>query len=269
MPPKMKPQLTHFLSLPLVTPASRPQLQSSLQRFAAEVTTPDDSGEAELPARAIRPIGALHLTIGVMSLPTPERVDAACTYLRSLDIPRMLGAAAAPLRNVNFNSAGSPAPPTAVSELTNMPALEPPPPLPQPLTTTLSGLHTFRRPTSSSALHASPTPSSPHLLPFAAALRAAFLTAGFIVPEDRPMTLHATLVNTVYTRSAKSGKTRWSKGSSRFDATALIERYRDVEWAADVRIEKVEICKMGASDVVEGGRVVDKVYEEIASVELP
>lgn len=83
------------------------------------------------------------------------------------------------------------------------------------------------------------------------------------------MTLHATLVNTVYTRSAKSGKTRWSKGSSRFDATALIERYRDVEWAADVRIEKVEICKMGASDVVEGGRVVDKVYEEIASVELP
>lgn len=38
-----------------------------------------------------------------------------------------------------------------------------------------------------------------------------------------------------------------------------------------VRIEKVAICEMGARDVLEGedGRVVDQVYKEIASVELP
>ena len=67
---------------------------------------------------------------------------------------------------------------------------------------------------------------------------------------------------------------RWGKGSGRFDATALIERYRDVVWASDVRIEKVAICEMGAKDVLGGEDsggvvVVDQVYREIASVELP
>ena len=48
-----------------------------------------------------------------------------------------------------------------------------------------------------------------------------------------------------------------------------MERYRDVEWARDVRIEKVAICEMGARDVLSEARVVDQVYREIASVELP
>lgn len=51
----------------------------------------------------------------------------------------------------------------------------------------------------------------------------------------------------------------------------------DAVWAADVRVEKVAICEMGAKDVREegdregegDGRVVDQVYKEIASVELP
>ncbi|CAD6581347.1 MAG: hypothetical protein ASARMPREDX12_000440 [Alectoria sarmentosa] len=274
MPPKPKPQLTHFLLLPLVTPTSRPQLQSSLQRFAAEVTTPTESAEATLPAKAIRPVGAIHLTIGVMSLLTPERVDAACSYLKSLDIHSMLGAASVSPTH-NLDSTGSPPPPITITE----PMTDPQPPPPQPLTTTLSGLHTLRAPTRSSSLRASPapSPSPPHLHPFATALRAAFTTAGFLVPEPRPLSLHATIVNTIYARSARSGKMRWGKGSGRFDATALIERYRDVVWASDVRIEKVAICEMGAKDVLggeeeDGGggvEVVDQVYREIASVELP
>lgn len=49
----------------------------------------------------------------------------------------------------------------------------------------------------------------------------------------------------------------------------------DAVWADDVRVEKVAICEMGARDVREegegegDGRVVDQVYKEIASVELP
>lgn len=50
----------------------------------------------------------------------------------------------------------------------------------------------------------------------------------------------------------------------------------DAVWADNVRLEKVAICEMGAKDVREGeeeeegnGRVVDQVYKEIASVELP
>lgn len=46
-----------------------------------------------------------------------------------------------------------------------------------------------------------------------------------------------------------------------------------MRWVEDVRIEKVAICEMGARDVLEGEGegvvVVDQVYREIASVELP
>lgn len=59
-----------------------------------------------------------------------------------------------------------------------------------------------------------------------------------------------------------------------------MERFEGVVWAGDVRVEKVAICEMGAVDVdVVGGEgeegqgegvvVVDKVYKEVASVELP
>ncbi|KAF6221554.1 hypothetical protein HO133_002410 [Letharia lupina] len=271
MPPKPKPQLTHFLLLPLVTPTSRPQLQASLQRFAAEVTTPNESGEAKLPAKAIRPVGAIHLTIGVMSLLTPERVAAACAYLQNLDIPGMLAAASVPpvvtWKPLNPDSAASPSEPTDAAPPPS------PPPQPQALVTTLSGLHTHRAPTDSSSLHALPTPSSPPLHPFATALRAAFTAAGFLVPEPRPLSLHATLVNTIHARSARSGKMRWRKGSARFDASGLIARYAGARWATDVRVERVAICEMGARDVGVGvggeEEVLDQAYKEVASVELP
>ena len=72
----------------------------------------------------------------------------------------------------------------------------------------------------------------------------------------------------------------------RFDARELLERWQGEVWARDVRVEKVAICEMGAREVRvgddgdagegEGGReekedgeVVDAVYREIASVELP
>ena len=74
----------------------------------------------------------------------------------------------------------------------------------------------------------------------------------------------------------------------RFDARELLERWRGEVWARDVRVEKVAICEMGAREVRVGddgdagegegegggerkgkGEVVDAVYKEIASVELP
>lgn len=239
-----------------------------------------------------------------MSLLTPERVADACNYLKSLDIHDMLRAASNPLldddpassNTTNSKSPISPKPPVAAAILPK--SLNAPPlpslliddddpqtasslPPPQPLLTTLSGLHSHGNNASrTSSLHAIPTLSSPHLHPFATALRAAFTAAGFLVPETRRLTLHATIVNTIYAKRASgSGKKRWGKGSGKFDATGLVARYGDdAVWADNVRLEKVAICEMGAKDVREGeeegeeegnGRVVDQVYKEIASVELP
>ncbi len=62
---------------------------------------------------------------------------------------------------------------------------------------------------------------------------------------------------------------RWTKDSGKIDASALIGRYKDYEWAKDVRIERVAICEMGAKKITEGEVVVDQVYTEVASVQLP
>ncbi|KAH6621372.1 hypothetical protein B0J18DRAFT_432297 [Chaetomium sp. MPI-SDFR-AT-0129] len=71
-PPK-KPSPTHFLCIPLVTPASRPQLSSALSAFRADVSAPLSAGGFDLPAEAVRPVGTLHLTLGVMSLVSPKQ----------------------------------------------------------------------------------------------------------------------------------------------------------------------------------------------------
>jgi len=146
MPPR--PQLTHFLCLPLVTPSTRPQWQASLQRFAAEVTGPDAPEESRLSPKAIRPVGGIHLTLGVMSLLSPERIGAACTFLRGLDMSAIL-------REANEAS-------------------------PNPLdTVTFQGLHAMGSPTRTSSLYAAGTAYAAASLPFSIYLRKTFTTEGF------------------------------------------------------------------------------------------
>ena len=81
-----KPPLTHFLSLPIVNESSRSQLQDSLSRFADDIT----GAGSIFHEKALRPLGALHFTIGVMSLMEKERLDGAVQILRNLDIHEML-----------------------------------------------------------------------------------------------------------------------------------------------------------------------------------
>ena len=83
------------------------------------------------------------------------------------------------------------------------------------------------------------------------------------------MKLHATVVNTIYAREAKSGKKRWGKGSGKFDARELVERYREFEWARDVRMERVSICEMGAKKILAGEGVVDQIHTAAVRVPSP
>ncbi|KAL8726842.1 MAG: hypothetical protein Q9166_006458 [cf. Caloplaca sp. 2 TL-2023] len=107
MPPK-KPPLTHFLCLPLVSQTASPQWQASLQHFTNDIrlsfpsNVPIDTAtpapqhnakESAIPVKAIRPLGTLHLTIGVMSLTKPERVKAVVELMEMSDVVGMLGSA--------------------------------------------------------------------------------------------------------------------------------------------------------------------------------
>ncbi len=277
MPPR--PPLTHFLCLPLVTTSSRPLLQTALERFTAEAVSPTEASPVRIPEKAIRPLETLHLTIGVMSLQTQDRIDACLTFLRGLDVHDLLREAEK--LSTAASESGSTGTVEAIDKsLTGTPnsksppdkpaAPSGPPSPPSPLTISLSGLHPMHSPASTSILYAVPTDPTFRLLNFCQSLQQLFTSATFLLPDDRPLRLHATIVNTIYakdrsTRPRGGGHGRGSREKKGFDATRWIEKYEGFEWAAWVRIEKVAICEMGAKEV-EGDGVE---YLEIGSVSLP
>ncbi|KAI1659239.1 kinase A anchor protein [Daldinia decipiens] len=236
MPPRPSP--THFLCLPLVTGQSRHQLSASLSAFSRDVTSPDSFA---VPEQAIRPLGTLHLTIGVMSFPRDDGLDKAVALLKTL-VPRKI------MASINAAETGQ----------------EPTGPLSPLLSVTLKGLHSMQ-PTSSKAsvLYAPPVDTEGTLLRFCENLRSTFQEAGLMTEENRPLLLHATIMNTIYAkgRNRKGGK-RHEKLT--IDARDILDRYDDYVWMKDVPVEKIAICKMGAKKQEDG----DEAYEIEAEIEL-
>ena len=68
------------------------------------------------------------------------------------------------------------------------------------------------------------------------------MDAGFLVKDERPLLLHATLVNTIYVPGVRG---------SRGDARDVLGRYEDTVWGRG-RVEKVVICRMGAKKRQDG-----------------
>jgi activating signal cointegrator complex subunit 1 len=267
MPPRGPPKrLTHFFCIPLVTSTSRPQLQKSLDAFRTD--TKDDrtpENPRGIPERAIRPVGTIHLTLGVMSLLTPERVDGALALLRSLDTSSLLSpppakvAAAAPDKSEKQMENSK----HKTGEKQN------------PLQITLRGLNSMHDPAKTSILYTAPSLPSDQLYAFCNRLKDAF--AEFLVQENRPLLLHATILNTVYVpgvrdrsggQGAGHGK---NKAKMTIDARGLLERYTEFVWMEDVRLEKLAICRMGARRVkdAEGRETGEEEYVVEGEAELP
>lgn len=373
-----KPPLTHFLCFPLVTSLSRPQLEQSLQQLRNAISnspdtlnstiphiTGDDSTKDDqkqlgaihpprplLPVKAIRPIGTLHLTLGVMSLETDDRLNGAIDLLQSLK-PHTLIEDALNESKKDANAApkearpDAPVPVSDVSSSTSEaaevslntlerpispPSLsrQPPTSLPEPdhkpIVVSLTSLTSMHIPTKTSILYTAPSDPTNRLLPLSQQLRNIFEENEYLVKDTRPLKLHATVVNTIY---AKPGGRRGrahrvvaqvstpklddseeirehgdaigddaedpeapeenaqgeaelksedrsdahgpnARAPIRFDATALIEQFKDYVWAKDFRVEKIAICKMGAKKILDtNGDVMGEEYEEVASIPLP
>ncbi|GAA5915603.1 hypothetical protein JCM5296_003186, partial [Sporobolomyces johnsonii] len=131
--PPFKPPVTHFLALNLVTPSSRPQLLTSL----AELKDAIEGSSDVFP----RPIGTLHLTLGVMSLLTKEEIEQAAEHLRSLDWLGMLSALP-PSSSYPDSAETEPLPSTSTSN--------------GALTLTLASLVPMHKPSSTSVLYVAP-----------------------------------------------------------------------------------------------------------------
>jgi activating signal cointegrator complex subunit 1 len=290
-----KSGLTHFLCLPLVTETSRPQIQQGLEKFKEDLAK-----DGLVPTKAVRPVGTLHLTLGVMSL-NPGQLQEAILYLLELDLHNLL-------RDITYLCvAEKAAEEGTVSENLNAAAM----PDTDALMVNLETLLPMQSPIKTSILYAEPKDGSQRLQPFAQALREQFTEKEFLVKDDRPLRLHATILNTIYAKPKRGGKGRPKKqdevkskeqesaspqqeeddnasiGSTaesnppaaekreghgpdarswmKFDARTLIEQYKDFIWAEGVRVDRVCICKMGAKKLLDRvGEVVDEAYEVVA-----
>lgn len=117
-------------------------------------------------------------------------------------------------------------------------------------------------PKKTSILYAGAQDLSGRLVPMCVLLQKVFQEQGYLISDDRPLKLHATIVNTIYAKARHKGG-----GKLLIDAGTLLEELKGVIWAKDFRIEKLAICKMGAKEITnEFGKVVGQEYEEVASI---
>jgi activating signal cointegrator complex subunit 1 len=257
MPPRRAP--THFLCIPLVTASSRRQLGSSLSSFRADATSPDSFG---LPEQAIRPLGTLHLTLGVMSFPKEEQdnggLENAVALLKTL-APRQILAEASTRKVTSTGVSSTPQPPATDGDGNSGGG-----PL---LSLTLKGLHAMQAPSRASVLYAAPGDDEDgRLLGFCQDLRSRFLDAGLMTDDGRPLLLHATIVNTIYVKGRGGGRGGGRRGDKlTVDARGILDRYGDFVWMQDVPVEKIAICRMGAKKLGDDG---DEAYEVEAEIDV-
>ncbi|KAF3116899.1 hypothetical protein TWF706_000116 [Orbilia oligospora] len=240
---------THFLCLPLhgnyyqTLPPAHLSLKTALKQFTIDEANPE-SGLSEsdekprIPPDAFRPFDTLHLTLGVMTLSTKEEVENAISTLKSLDLSQFL-------------------PPTVLGG-------------DKKLYVDLKGLQPFLNSKSTitgcRVLFLPPTDASSssqtRLLQFSEALRSHFLEKVYCKRINPALDSRNTRNRDRGSRSNKIERVQ-------FDASEVLERYKDHVWAAGVEIDRVQICRMGAKKgqevVLEDGtvEVIGGGYESI------
>ena len=279
--------LTHFLCIPLVTPASKLQLQTSLEAWKTAIVSkgpnpPDGQDDQQretensqlvpLPpgyAKAIRPVGALHLTLGVMSL-GPEELSAAIDLLHGLDVQSLLQAAAeqpsaAADSFTSVSTAGSTSEENCSVSTERACHVSS-----DPLVVDLKGLASMHAPHRTSILYIAPSDHSDRLYSICSSLRSIFQHTGFLVKENRKLKLHATIFNTIYAKkTVRSRRDPNVKAPLRVDATDILRTYKNYVWANDVVLDRIAICEMGTKKVLDDrGNVKSEEYTEVASISL-
>ncbi|KAI5457313.1 kinase A anchor protein [Mariannaea sp. PMI_226] len=235
---------THFVCIPLVGS----QLVSNLSRFKADAM---NHMSMDIHPAAIRPPGTLHLTLGVMGLRNDGDLQKASDVLRGLRLKDVLSKArqALPVEQAPEKT------PASAAAASDGPEGR--------LSITLQGLEAMRNPSSTTVLYAPPVDPDGVLYRFCQDIKQTFQEAGLMADENRPLLLHATVVNTIYVRKRGRPRGRDRDGPMTMDANFVIDRYHDYVWVEDMPVDKVTLCKMGARKV-EG--TDDEVYEVEAEV---
>ncbi|KAF1345518.1 AKAP7 2'5' RNA ligase-like domain-containing protein [Delphinella strobiligena] len=240
-----KPPLTHFFCIPLVNSTSESQLESSIYRFKEDVCTGKASTSANatsdaghslstsnpsvIAEKAIRPVGALHLTLGVMSL-DENKLASAIDLLNQTDISTLLheakeGLPSDPqpqtsLSNPVHGFGQSSDQPTTLTRPISPPGTRNRNRKENPLVVSLKSLTSMHPPHKTSILYTAPSDPTSRLQPLCEALRKRFQEAGFLIEDTRPLKLHATLVNTIYVKGRKK-QSREKRQTQQKDAETI------------------------------------------------
>ncbi|PSR78814.1 kinase A anchor protein, partial [Coniella lustricola] len=297
------PQPTHFLCIPLTRHASlsepisdsitststnqppQQQLSANIARFKQDVTQPAELGGFSLVPDAVRPTGTLHLTLGMMSFPqngnNHRHTNSQAQSSGASDIGHHEGETALghalevlralkPLELMERSSRQRPVIPdtAAVVDAQQHQSLAP------RLAITLQGLRPMqKRLDKTTVLYAAPTDPDGTIQAFAEAVRSSFQDAGLLVVDDRPLLLHATIVNTIYVkaRNNNSDKKRGSHGKREVhtikNVQGILDRYENQIWMQDMPLDRIAICKMGAKPISRA-MLVDAAYEVEAEIEF-
>lgn len=284
---------------------------STVEHLGSDGSAKQEKAVSSVHPKAIRPVGALHCTLGVMSLSKTQLEDAV-TVLKALDVSALLHGSR---KTVSQEQPTSSSKPDAEGKPEGRPAsLERPisPPLTErstapPLVVDLKGLVSMHAPQKTSILYSAPTDASELLYPFCLSVQKFFAERGFLVPDDRDLKLHATVINTIYAKGKKRpppkrdarqqspdrdeaasgeqaggepeklGPDDRSQGHGpnanaplKIDATALLAYFEDFVWAEKVVLDRLAICEMGAKKTTDAeGKVIAEEYTEVACVKLP
>lgn len=180
--PNQQARLTHFLCLPLVNAASIQQLETSLAAFKAthqsvlgsssKSHNQSNSSCLDIPEKAFRPLGTLHLTLGVMSL-SKEQLARAASFLQSLDLAGLMHEA----ERVAIQSRHKDGRKQASRSTSQVSTPD------MPFTVSLESLHALPQVDAAKTLYASPVDPTGRLYPFCVMLRDKFIEAGFVKAE--------------------------------------------------------------------------------------
>lgn len=271
--------LSHFLCIPITTAHSRAQLEQTLHQFKNDPTT------SKIPAGAYRPLQTLNISIEVLSLPTADRVAAACHHLRSLDIDGLLRRASkgAPGNTHGVHEVQQRTPPVNQESRTSVSATGSGSPS---LTVKLSGIRSNSRlgrrapdqGITGWSLRTSYTDSTSRLSPFLDEIRRAFRAAGFQTPGLRPEINHGhiKLLSTKHASSRPKTLVRSPKEPSkfqrpevpRFETRNIIQKFENFVFVEDIRLERLSLCELGLGKQIERFGA-EAQLSEVCSVPLP
>lgn len=191
-------------------------------RKASEDIALSGASSPLVPEKAVRPLGSLHLTLGVMSLDEAKLVQANA-LLQSLDLDNLLREATIPANPYGNTNTDTQKPDTAPLNSFDTSPTQIPDLLNSPLKISLESLEPMQSPSKTSILYIRPQDPTNRLQTLCQAIRTIFTDAGLLIPDTRPLKLHATIVNTIYIK----GRKKKSKGSERTAKSATEETTND------------------------------------------